>query len=927
MTLEVVDMSRGLRSALFIHLRLLTVEELQGFRSLLEKYPPDSGSSGVPRRRRKRALYLEVAAQMIRDYSEERAVQLAVELLHQVDRDDLSKQLMQVSQRGLEQKQQENKARADHRKVHQENILKKVRELEGKASCNQPGAKHTKRYTDLEIVQPTHNYVMDHEMISCARRHQEITSARAAHSNLEVAKLFEPDTPRGGPRILVLQGVAGIGKTTTALRILQDWASGELFQDRFDYAFYVGCRGVTPGQHTIGDLLVRSYLEVFKPENDPSVDFKKLIFIIDDLDELPQEECDSKTLVGNKSLNLLKKRLVSNSYILITTRPTASEKLRTFAWPQRLVEMLGFSEDDRKEYFKTFFGNETIGVEVFNYAERTEILYTLCFIPVVCWIVCRAAQEQMESGGHLTNACGTSAGVYVLFLSSMLKPQSRASGQDINLRGLCALAKEGTFQKKVLFDAEDLRRHGFVSSDSLAFLLRSGLLVETTACHMYSFIHLSVQEFLSALFYLQICSQGNITHEQAMSPQADLINLLEAYLKQKEGHLGLTVRFLFGLVNRRVLDQMERGLHWKMSSDVKPVLLRWVMDEIGSGLGVDSPDLIDLFYCLHETQDEEFVKSALEHFTHVDVGGFGRQMNTMDFRMLLSYSKNFGRVQKLHISYYPLNVEELRALMPQLQTCSSLRLCACSITPPLCADLNLVLCTNGSLAKLYLDDNELGESGVYQLWEGMKHPDCKLQTLHLDTCSLTGAACADLSSVVSASPSLTELSLTDNPLGDSGVRELCEGLKHPGCSVKKLDLDTCSLTGAACADLSSVVSASPSLTELSLTDNPLGDSGVRELCEGLKHPGCSVKKLELDMNCLTDDCIPDLCAALSQSREMQRLYLCWNSFTDLSVRPLKQLLKSCGNLKDVRLSGNQFSPEGQEELRVLTKEKIEQNWY
>lgn len=54
-------------------------------------------------------------------------------------------------------------------------------------------------------------------------------------------------------------------------------------------------------------------------------------------------------------------------------------------------------------------------------------------------------------------------------------------------------------------------------------------------------------------------------------------------------------------------------------------------------------------------------------------------------------------------------------------------------------------------------------------------------------CNLTDACCEGLAvALLSEGCSLTELDLSLNDLGDSGVLQLCEPLKLQGCSLEKL---------------------------------------------------------------------------------------------------------------------------------------------
>ncbi|KAJ6651347.1 hypothetical protein lerEdw1_021057, partial [Lerista edwardsae] len=110
-------------------------------------------------------------------------------------------------------------------------------------------------------------------------------------------------------------------------------------------------------------------------------------------------------------------------------------------------------------------------------------------------------------------------------------------------------------------------------------------------------------------------------------------------------------------------------------------------------------------------------------------------------------------------------------------------------------------------------------------------------------CHLTAACCEDLSSVLRSNHFLEELDLSSNELEDRGMALLCGALEHPNCNLQKLRLFKCELSEACCVGLSSVLSINQTLKHLELDCNELGDSGLRILCKGLKHPNCRLQKL------------------------------------------------------------------------------------
>lgn len=160
---------------------------------------------------------------------------------------------------------------------------------------------------------------------------------------------------------------------------------------------------------------------------------------------------------------------------------------------------------------------------------------------------------------------------------------------------------------------------------------------------------------------------------------------------------------------------------------------------------------------------------------------------------------------------------------------------------PICKHLACFLICNSYLTELDLSENPLGDTGVKYLCEGLRHSNCKVEKLDLSTCYLTDASCVELSSFLQVSQTLKELFVFANAQRDRGVQHLCEGLWHGKCTVENLVLWTCHLTGECCQDLCNALYTNEHLRHLDLSDNALGDEGMQMLCEGLKHPSCKLQ--------------------------------------------------------------------------------------
>ncbi|XP_075423932.1 NACHT, LRR and PYD domains-containing protein 3-like [Ascaphus truei] len=168
------------------------------------------------------------------------------------------------------------------------------------------------------------------------------------------------------------------------------------------------------------------------------------------------------------------------------------------------------------------------------------------------------------------------------------------------------------------------------------------------------------------------------------------------------------------------------------------------------------------------------------------------------------------------------------------------------VTSKVCFDIIGFFKTNRSLTYLNLRGKNLQDSGVKYLCEQLKRPNSNVQEMSLVECGLTSACCKDLRSVIITNRSLTKIELSNNKLHDNGIKCLCEGLRHPDCTLRELGLWSCDLTSGCCEDLRSVIITNRSLIKLDLNYNNLQDSGRKILFEGLRHPGCTLQELSLD---------------------------------------------------------------------------------
>ncbi|XP_037696292.1 ribonuclease inhibitor [Choloepus didactylus] len=297
-------------------------------------------------------------------------------------------------------------------------------------------------------------------------------------------------------------------------------------------------------------------------------------------------------------------------------------------------------------------------------------------------------------------------------------------------------------------------------------------------------------------------------------------------------------------------------------------------------------------------------------------------------------------------------------LLPRMRQYEVIRLDDCGLTEEHCADMGPALQANPCLRELSLHTQELGDAGVRLVLQGLQNSACKIQKLSLHNCGLTEAGCTILPGVLRALPALRELNLSDNALGDAGLRLLCEGLLDAKCHLEKLSLEYCQLSAGGCGHLASVLRTTPSIREFVLSNNDLGEAGVQQLCRGLVESACQLEMLRLEGCGITSANCKDLCGIVAAKDSLQELALGENKLGDAGIaalcpgllspssrlrilwlwecdvtaegcRDLCRVLQAKESLKELSLVGNELGDEGAQLLCKSLREpgcRLESLW-
>uniref|UniRef100_A0AAZ3R3B7 NACHT, LRR and PYD domains-containing protein 12-like n=1 Tax=Oncorhynchus tshawytscha TaxID=74940 RepID=A0AAZ3R3B7_ONCTS len=698
--------------------------------------------------------------------------------------------------------------------------------------------------------------------------------------------IFKPLPGQDKPiRTVLTKGIAGIGKTVSVQKVILDWAEGKANQDvHFMFPLPFRDLNLKKDQYSLMQLLSHYFPEMKEIDSIEDVE-TKTDFILDGLDEcrLPldfknNEKCSDVTKTTSVDVlltNLIEGNLLPSALLWITTRPAAANQIPPECVDQ-VTEVRGFNDPQKEEYFRKKITDQKLANEIIKHIMTSRSLQIMCHIPVFCWISATVLEtmlkvaEKNEVPKTLTQMCSHFTLIQIIVKNRKYNKATETNPKELSqsdkelILKLAKLAFQQLQKGNLIFYEEDLRECGLdVTEASEYSALCTEIFKEESGLYqekIYSFVHLSIQEFLAAVHALESCldKKENVFSPTSDDEEKESIKLSDLHrravdqaLKSENGHLDMFLRFLLGLSlesNQNLLRGLLTQTGSTTQSHKKTVkrTVRYLSDKIKEE---SSPErIINLFHCLNELGANSLVEdmqTSLRSGTLSETELKPDQCSALAYLLLMSEEV----LEEFDLKTYNTSEKGYQRLLPVVRTCKRALLAGCKLTYESCETLTLALQTpNSPLRELDLSYNDLGDRGVELLCVGLTSPLCNIQTLVLGQCGLTEGCCSDLASVLSSPNSqLKQLELRDNDLQDSGVTLLSAGLEDPDCKLHTLGLSGCLVTEEGCAVLSSALRSNPShLKELDLSYNHPGDSAGGLLSAALVDPTYKLTKLNVD---------------------------------------------------------------------------------
>ena len=201
--------------------------------------------------------------------------------------------------------------------------------------------------------------------------------------------LFKVESGKRPVRKVLVEGDAGIGKTTLCIAVSEDWANGDLFQ-QFELILHLPLRmKEVASANSLTDLLkslhsdpnlcdlVARYLEKREGEN--------VLVIADGWDELSE----SKQQDGSFLYQLLFGLQYCLMSVVVTSRPSASAPFHELSDIDRFVVVRGFNKDHIIDYIQSEFASDQEKADrLLVQLMDNPLVESVCSVPLNCAIIC-----------------------------------------------------------------------------------------------------------------------------------------------------------------------------------------------------------------------------------------------------------------------------------------------------------------------------------------------------------------------------------------------------------------------------------------------------------------------------------------------------------------------------------------------------------
>ncbi|XP_074619912.1 uncharacterized protein LOC141878778 isoform X2 [Acropora palmata] len=730
--------------------------------------------------------------------------------------------------------------------------------------------------------------------------HKEKTHGKATTKEVtNMTSIFTPHEHSKKPRIVLIEGEPGMGKTTYSQKLVYDWASKRWFKwdksfPRIEVLLFLRCRGI---KSSLWDAIEEQILPAEIESEEKEVFFHflktnptKVLLVLDGLDE-----ADAQTL--EMCLKLLQRKQLPGCYIVLTSRHEAGKIVRPYT--DTLLEIVGFTTTDAERYIRKYFRHgEPLAEELISKLIEDKDLRGLTQNPLNTLLLC-VIFEDLE-GVLPSNRTQLYLEIVLLILRRYESKNGFSNrGKDFllvykkELMILGETALDSLHKKELYFDDHKgdikgslLMKFGFLSIQSGGS--------KRAPCDRYGFFHKSFQEFFSGYFVAYsiiddvTTSHSVLTDPLYMGELFQVFKFMSAIIGKQSKETAVSIVQIIASIEN------ETG---PISHKFYPKSAHYLINECKTCSEDLYTKLVRAF-----GESLELVDVVVGYsYDECDKEVFGT------FLQVLSFNSTISKLRLLNLQFFTKAVNLLAQALRKNFTLSSLDLSGNFIDAEKATSLAKALKVNTSLSSLDLGGNFIHAEGATSLAEALRK-NASLFSLDLNSNSIGAEGAISLAEALRVNSSLSSLNLFDNSIGTRGAISLAQALRV-NSSLSSLNLFENSIGARGAILLAEALRVNTSLSSLDLSSNFIGAEGAISLAEALLE-NSSLSSLKLFENSIGTRGAISLAQALRVNSSLSSLNLFENSIGAKGAISIAEALRVNTSLSSLDLSSNSIGDEG-----------------